>query len=224
MIKDQIVSALLGIIGQALVRSLRIEIIGIENYQKLKNNQTPVIFAMWHSRLLLFSRFAARHQVSTLISPGRDGEIGARIASRLGINMVRGNSNYRPIASARRLRYILEQGMDIGIFADGPSGPAGKLKPGIISLSRYVKKSQILPAGADASWKITFRGSWDNFILPLPFSKVVITLGNPINIPRDIHKQQVFEIAGDLEQQINDLNTYSTATLYPQRNQTQQDG
>lgn len=206
------------------MRSLRIKVIGMDSYYRLKNDGAPVIFAAWHSGLLLFFRPAAKHQISTLVSPGFDGEIGSRIADRLGINMVRGNSNYRPVNSALTLRHFLNQGTDIGIFADGPLGPAQKLKPGIISLARHVKECRILPAGADASWKITFRSSWDNFILPLPFSRVVITLGKPMSIPLDIHKQNIHEITEDLENQINNLNTYSTAILHPRSNHIRQDG
>ena len=211
-------------IGQALIRSLRIEIIGIDNYHRLKNNGTPAIITAWHSRLLLFYKFGAKYQVSTLVSPGRDGEIGARIAGRLGMNMVRGNSEYRRVASTRALRQLLNQGADIALFADGPLGPAQKLKPGIVALARNVKQSQILPVGADAGWKITFRGSWDKFILPLPFSRVVITFGDPTNIPPNTHKQKFHEITNDLEHQINDLNRRCAAILHPQRNPVRQDG
>lgn len=212
-LKDKIFFAFLGIVGQLLIRSLRIEVIGMDNYRALRTNGTPVIFVMWHSRLLMFFRHSARLRVATLVSPGRDGEIGARIAGRLGINMVRGNSDNSPVASVKILRNILIQGGDIGLFADGPLGPAQKLKPGILFLARSVNNSQILPAGADANWKITFRGSWDNFVLPLPFSRVVLTCGEPIGIPADTHKQEFHEIIDSIERQINELQERSTASL-----------
>ena len=61
---------------------------------------------------------------------------------------------------------------------DGPRGPIGVVKPGIIKMA-MTTNAYIAPftVEADQAW---FFNSWDRFMLPKPFSKVRIRFYDPI--------------------------------------------
>jgi len=60
-------------------------------------------------------------------------------------------------------------------IVDGPKWPSGKVKPGAIRLA-HATDSVIVPvyAFAENGW---YFNSWDKFLLPKPFSKVLIRFG-----------------------------------------------
>jgi len=67
-------------------------------------------------------------------------------------------------------------------IVDGPRGPSGVVKPGVIRLA-HATNAAIVPfyASAENAWQFN---SWDKFILPKPFSKVTIRFGKMINFER----------------------------------------
>ena len=85
-----------GIYAQLLIKTLRIQAIDLKHYLELKKSGENVIVVMWHSRMLFGAHHGSRFGVATLVSPSRDGDIGARIATRLGIKTVRGDSQHQP--------------------------------------------------------------------------------------------------------------------------------
>ena len=61
------------------------------------------------------------------------------------------------------------------VIGDGSRGPAKQLQPGI----RYLAKKSNLPIiffDCQVQHKITFHKTWDKFQLPLPFTKIFITV------------------------------------------------
>lgn len=83
----------------------------------------------------------------------------------------------------------LDDGCCMCITPDGPKGPIYKCRPGVVrlaSLSGY----PIIPACIDYSscWRIG--KAWDGFCIPKPFSRVTITWGKKIYVPKDITDEQ----------------------------------
>jgi len=73
---------------------------------------------------------------------------------------------------------LLRTDNDLGIAADGPRGPAEVLKPGAAQLGRLSGKA-VIPISFSASRSIRFK-SWDKFMFPLPFSRGVFVVGEPV--------------------------------------------
>lgn len=63
---------------------------------------------------------------------------------------------------------------------DGPQGPIGKVKPGAIKIANK-SGALIVPfyVVADKAW---FFRSWDQFMMPKPFSKVELCFGQDIRL------------------------------------------
>ena len=73
--------------------------------------------------------------------------------------------------------------MDAGFTPDGPRGPRYRVQPGLILVAKRTGAA-ILPMTFGAQRKRVFR-SWDAFLLPLPFSRLVVIYGEPIYVPAD---------------------------------------
>src|SRR6185437_6654981 len=150
--------------------------------------ETPVkenyIAALWHNRLLLISyvlkRFAPHRPGAGLISASRDGDLIADLTQRFGFEVVRGSSSRLGASALRELENVLASGRDVLITPDGPRGPAYELGPGIVFLAQKTG-APVVPVNMEYSscWRVK---SWDRFIIPKPFSKVRVTIGQPQQI------------------------------------------
>ena len=153
-----------GIVGQPVV----------ENY----------IGALWHNRLLIFPlvlrRFFPNRHGAALISASRDGDLLSDAIHRFDFDVVRGSSSKLGATGLLQLSDVLAKGGDVVITPDGPRGPAYELGQGIIFLAQKTGAA-VLPMNMEYSgcWRVK---SWDRFIVPRPFSKVRIIIGQPEQI------------------------------------------
>jgi hypothetical protein len=78
----------------------------------------------------------------------------------------------------------MKNGYSIVTTADGPRGPKYEFKAGTVLMAR-VAGVPIIPIGcaADRAWYLK---RWDDFLIPKPFARIVIAIGEPVPVPRDI--------------------------------------
>jgi len=137
------------------------------------------IGALWHNRLLIFPfvlrRFFPNRGGAALISASRDGDLLADAIKRFDFYIVRGSSSRLGASAILQLTDVLASGRDVVITPDGPRGPAYELGPGIIFLAQK-SGAPVVPVNMEYSncWRLK---SWDRFILPRPFSKVRVIIG-----------------------------------------------
>ena len=140
----------------------------------------------------------ARKGVNVLTSASRDGEILAQLVGQFGMGAVRGSSSQARIARLRASSSILaESGCDIAITPDGPRGPRYSFGPGAISLAQLTA-APITPVHAKFSRCFRMK-TWDGFIIPLPFSKVSVTVDNPIRVPRELSNEEFEAVRSRVE-------------------------
>jgi lysophospholipid acyltransferase (LPLAT)-like uncharacterized protein len=150
----------------------------------LKRGQVP-IYASWHQRFFPgITFFAKRKPISIMISQSKDGELISRIVNQLGWHPVRGSSSRGGKKALREVYTLAEKGYKIAHIVDGPKGPRGVVKPGLLIISK-VSGMPILPTITSAEKKWVFN-SWDRFIVPKPFSRVIIRFGDEINVPKNL--------------------------------------
>jgi lysophospholipid acyltransferase (LPLAT)-like uncharacterized protein len=143
----------------------------------------PRILVFWHNRIPAISigflrHYPAKHPsrkgVSVLTSPSKDGDILAGVMAHLGMGSVRGSSSRRGSTAIRELAALLESGIDLAITPDGPRGPKYSLGPGAVFLAQKTGVP-IMPLHARYHRAIRLK-TWDNFAIPLPFSRVEIVM------------------------------------------------
>lgn len=165
----------------------------------------PRIYVAWHRDMLMLSRPCGNQNIAVVISQSRDGELAARAARGMGYRVVRGSSSRGGISALKELIATLREGHNIGVLADGPRGPAGQTKDGVIYLACKTG-APLVPLAAKASRSITFR-SWDRMVLPLPFSRVTIMEGEPFFVPTDLSREDFTLYASQLTSRIEELHS-----------------
>ena len=162
-----------------------------------------LIAALWHQRILTVIGYARRfstYRPSVMISASRDGDLIASIFSRMHFRPIRGSSSL----NGKKALLALVDDLSANPFAvhilDGPQGPRGVIKPGVIVLARQ-SGAPVIPvyASVDRAWILR---SWDRCLVPKPFSKIVIHWGQPIVVPPDINEETFEEIRSGLEKRM----------------------
>ena len=118
-----------------------------------------------------------------------DGEYIARIIQKLGFRAVRGSSSRGAVGALIGMRQQLEQGHGVVFTIDGPRGPRYVAKPGPVLLA---KKTGIpiscFYVAVKRAWILN---SWDQMIIPKPFSQAVIYGSGPMYVPADATDEQM---------------------------------
>ncbi len=183
--------------------TLKAEWVGEENLNIIRKERKSVIYAFWHGRMLIFTYSHRKQKIHVLISQHQDGEYIARIIHRLGFITVRGSTTRGGPKAIFELCEKIASGFDVAITPDGPKGPGFQVHPGIL----YVAQRSGMPIipitnSAKRRWNLS---SWDKFLIPKPFSKVVIALGKPIYVPVDAAPEELDNIRKELENDLSEL-------------------
>jgi lysophospholipid acyltransferase (LPLAT)-like uncharacterized protein len=136
-----------------------------------------------------------------LISQHRDGEYISRIAEVLGYHVIRGSATRGGVRAFKQMIRALKDGMNLVITPDGPKGPRGKVKSGVIELAKLTG-APIVPVTFSAAHR-RFLKSWDAFLLPLPFSRAVYIWGEPIYVEPMATKEEVAKYQGILAERLD---------------------
>ncbi len=169
----------------------------------LNRDQVP-IYASWHQRFFPgITFFARRRPISIMVSQSRDGEFIARIVTMLGWYPVRGSSSRGGRKALREIHTLVHNGYKIAHIVDGPRGPLGVIKPGLLIIAQ-ISGMPIIPTITSAEKKWTFN-SWDRFIVPKPFSRIIIRFGDEIYVPKNLKGADFEEKRSFIEQTLKNL-------------------
>jgi hypothetical protein len=181
-IVPRIVWALLWMIGL----TWRFETIAEEGATPLPGGEGagPEIFCFWHQCVLPCALYFRRTGATILISRSFDGELIKRILAQFGFGAVRGSSSRGAGEGLLGLKNVIERGGPAIFTADGPRGPIYRTKRGPIKLAQITGA----PIGAfhlepKQAWTIR---SWDRFLVPKPFTRIVVSWARWTRVPTDL--------------------------------------
>lgn len=166
--------------------------------------RTGWIWAFWHNRMFVIpyvhELWFAHIPGAILSSPSGDGQIIADVCATFGFEAARGSSSkpQKGLGALIMMAEKVKEGRDIGITPDGPRGPIYQLQPGIIKLGQLTGGT-IVPVRVEYSRAIRFK-TWDQFLLPLPFSKVKVVFEPTMTVPRKMTEEEFEEQRARLEQ------------------------
>lgn len=176
-----------------------------ENEDVIRNhlkNDGRVILASWHQRFFggfyLPRRF--KRPIGIMISQSRDGDFIANIAKKLGGIPARGSSSRGGGKALREMVNTVIKSQIAGHIVDGPTGPPHVIKPGLISLAQQ-SGAAICPTYFfyESAWIFN---SWDRFMVPKPFSRVLIRFGLFEPIPENMDSEEFERIRLHIEQKM----------------------
>jgi len=182
-------------------KSNQLEVEGWEPVKELLAEGESLVFSSWHGKSWVPAYFLKDLGVYALTSLSQDGSYMTEILNRLGWNTVRGSSSRGASRSLLSLYRKLKQGASTALTPDGPTGPIYEIKPGIIFLQEKAD-SMLVPLGVDARWKKNF-ASWDHYLLPIPFSKTALVLGEPFRFDPDLEMEQKQKILKEKMEKVN---------------------
>jgi hypothetical protein len=202
-----------------------IELVFLTSQKKIINDKiihdsiklrSPLIIAFWHNRLVMIPAMAKRiknshpnYNFMTLASRHGDGRIVGRVMHKFGLISILGStkdgrksSRGIDFASMRQILDGLKRGYSLGITPDGPRGPNQQINGEVVNIAR-ISQAKIVAISYASSRFITFN-SWDQFKLPLPFSKICFFVNEQVlSIPRQSSKQDIIEYEKILAQELN---------------------
>lgn len=187
-----------------LSRTIRVAFMDPENETTGMQRGSSLIYASWHQRFFPgITLFAKRKPIAIMVSQSRDGEFIAAIISMLGWEPVRGSSSRGGRSALLNLKKRVHKGYKIGHIVDGPRGPFGRVKPGLVAMAQ-VTGAAIVPTicSAEKYWQAQ---SWDRFMIPRPFSRVVIRFGEPFFVPADLSENEFEDIRLAIEGRMRTL-------------------
>jgi hypothetical protein len=156
------------------------------SYAERRRRGEPVrcLYATWHSHLWDLTDELRDEGVLALVSRHRDGEIIARVLARKGFKLLRGSSTRGGAQAMRELvRAARDDDGDIVVTVDGPKGPVGEVKDGILFAASRTGLP-IVPVGVWAArcWRAR---SWDRMVIAKPGARVAVVYGEEIRVPAD---------------------------------------
>jgi lysophospholipid acyltransferase (LPLAT)-like uncharacterized protein len=138
------------------------------------------IFALCERDAFALAGHIARWKGAVLVDNSRDGDWASALLERIGCRVVRGSSLRGGVKALKGLCDVLTLSEGpAGIVVDGPLGPPGRAKGGVIQCARLTSRP-VQALAAEASSRVTIRGSWSKIYIPLPFSRVTIALDEPL--------------------------------------------
>lgn len=189
--------SLLVFLGTTALRLLaatwRVRFVNARVVEELRSRRQPFLYVLWHGQLLPLIWAHRGRGIAIMVSEHRDGELIARVAHSIGFRTVRGSTSRGAARALLGACREVESGRDMAVTVDGPRGPAGSVAPGALVIAQRTG-APMVPTAASASraWRLR---SWDRFMIPKPFARVVVSYGEPIRVAADSAR----EAADDVE-------------------------
>ena len=202
---------------KVLTSTYRVEkVIGAEHIEPFIVSGQVCAPAYWHQHhvigsSLIRSWIRRGFMACFLISGSVDGDVPERIARAWGAEVIRGSANKSGALALRDQQQMMKSGYSIVTTADGPRGPKYEFKAGTVLMAR-VAGVPIIPIGcaADRAWYLR---RWDDFMIPKPFARIAIAIGEPGPVPRGIALDALEPVRVNVQEAVMSLMTDSEQAL-----------
>ncbi|MEL6299018.1 MAG: glycosyltransferase N-terminal domain-containing protein [Pseudomonadota bacterium] len=174
---------------------------------------TPQIIAMWHGQFMMIPAINPSDEVTTAAMVARhgDGDLLSQALARFDMPLIRGaGAGERKKDRGGRAALVgalraLEQGDNVAMTADVPPSSPRTAGLGIVALAKHSGRP-ILPVAVASRRFIAFN-TWSRMTLNLPFSRLALVTGDPINVPRTADEAALETARAAVEAELNRITT-----------------
>lgn len=215
----QVAATVIRALTRLLHLSYRVRIVrGAERLEELPANHAPCILGYWHNRVQFFYAYLEQKlvkrgfRVAIITSLSKDGDLGTILGQRAGAYVARGSQGKSSLSGLRQLHRILASDKrSIVLNPDGSRGPIYRCKSGAVLLARMTG-CEIVPMSfwADRAWRAK---SWDRLIIPKPFARVAVVIGDPIRVPSGQCREELERYNQQLEAALIALGDEAAAAV-----------
>lgn len=168
--------------------TLRYEVLGWHHAERVHASGKRIIWAFWHRIILPIVWWHRNHGVVVMNTTAFDGQWTRKVIEWLGFGTAQGSSSRGGLRGLAVMARRLQEGVDCAFTIDGPRGPRYVAKPGPVMLARKTGcPIMVFHIGVDRG--VTFKKTWDHFLLPMPFARAVILFAPPIYVPKDANAE-----------------------------------
>jgi lysophospholipid acyltransferase (LPLAT)-like uncharacterized protein len=148
----------------------------------------PEIYAVSERDILALAGIMSRGHFTVLVAHGADGNWATVVAQALGCDVVRGSSLRGGAAAVGAVLDRLNAGRTpAAIVVDGPLGPVGRPRAGVLAWSARTSRP-IRALAAAPGRALVFRGTWSQMYLPLPFTRLAIACDDEWRVSPDLSR------------------------------------
>ncbi len=155
----------------------------------VENKNQAYVPVLWHAQQIVTAHairgwIRRGFKVGYIISASVDGEVAADIAKSWGAEVIRGSAQDTGALVLRDAMQLMKRGVSVVTVSDGPLGPPFEVKTGTVIMARIAGAPMVpIVCAASSAWTMK---TWDHFMIPKPFARVVVAVGEPIEFPRDL--------------------------------------
>lgn len=188
---------------RGICSTLRWETRGLEHLDSILAAGHLPIFTFWHTCILSATWFWRDRGIVVMSSVSRDAEYTGRVVKRFGYGTARGSSTRGGGRAMAEMAQCLNNGLEVAFTIDGPRGPAYEAKPGAVTLARHTGQA-ILPFHIAIKKGIQL-SSWDRLTIPLPFTRALVLIAEPIYVRREANSDEVSASQAALQSSLDRL-------------------
>jgi len=183
-LRPGILGRLVWLVARTIGMTLRVKRVNWERMENATRSANGAIIVTWHGRSLIPANVFRKRGYWALISLSRDGEMQDTIFRGFGFQTVRGSTGRGGVRAVLQLARKIGEGGVLTFTPDGPRGPSHVVQQGTIFLAQR-SGCQIVPLGVSA-WPRKLVNSWDSYMVPAPFARAVLVVGEPQTVPPDL--------------------------------------
>jgi lysophospholipid acyltransferase (LPLAT)-like uncharacterized protein len=198
-IQIPIIAAAVYSVIRLLGPTLRYEVLGWQNAERVHASGKRCIWAFWHRIIIPIVWWHRNHGVVVMNTTAFDGQWTRKVIEWLGFGTAQGSSSRGGLRGLAVMARRLEEGVDCAFTIDGPRGPRYVAKPGPVMLARKTG-CPVLVFHIGVSRGKTFEKTWDHFLLPAPFAQAVILFAPPIYVPPDANAELLESKHAEMQQ------------------------
>lgn len=163
----------------------------------------------WHQQMIVCSHLLRSwnrrgFRTCYIVSASVDGEIAARVAKAWGAEVIRGSTTSAGALVLRDAHAMMKRGISMATAPDGPLGPRFEFKTGTLIIAR-IGRAPLVPiaCAADRAWYL--RRSWDHFMIPKPFARIALAIGDPIEAPPEFSRERLEDFRARMQSSLDTL-------------------
>ena len=165
------------------------------------------LYAMWHRNQCAIYGFKDKPTVSVLVSNSKDGDVVAQGIKPMGFKLVRGSKGKRgAIEASMQMIEALKNNERCAMMVDGPRGPAGIVKDGVIKIAKLSGKPIVPVCWYSNNFNWITLPSWDGLKMPVLDVRLINLYGEPIYVPEDADDDGIEKARQQLQASLEELD------------------
>lgn len=201
------ISFLYELILRAWCASWRKDVTDLERLDRFLAEEERVLVAFWHGKYFPLFVLLEGRAGTVLVGRSFRGEVIARLCRRFGFGV-----EFVSSPGVARAPDHLNFDGTTALALDGPLGPYHIVRHGLIRLASEHRLA-IIPVSVASAPKVVQSRRWDLRELPLPFARIVVSVGDAVRVPVISTKEETALLSARIGEAMEMVNAAAETRL-----------